>query len=122
MIIYIAGPLMDGHTLGPRESLKNVRKAMRVYIQLLKKGHIPILPHFSYFAWIEEEEDIPWEAWMTQDYELLNLCDAMFYIGSSKGADIEFTYALKKGMIIYQKIEDVETTPITPVDWDVIKK
>ena len=37
------------------------------------------------------------------------MCSALFFIGHSKGADIELKYALDNGMTVYTSIDEVPT-------------
>jgi len=48
------------------------------------------------------------------DSAYISVCQALFYIGSSKGANRELDWAKEHGLIIYYKLEDVpEVKPDT---------
>jgi len=108
MKIYVAGPYRAPHYKGV---WNNVQKAIEVGVELAKKGHHPYIPHTNYF-WImhpsfdftpEEEFDFC----MKQDFEWLKVCDALFFIGPSEGANMELEMAKKMGMKIFTSLEQV---------------
>ena len=118
MKIYVAGPLMNGHTAGPREAFANVKKAEEIYIALVAKGHSVYLPHFSYYAWIAANTDIPWERWMQNDYDWVEASDALFRIpGKSKGAEVEEAHALASDKKVFYNLNEVPEEPIKPINW-----
>ena len=106
MHIYIAGPY-SGNSIEKVEG--NVTTAIMVAIEVLKKGHYPYVPHLTHFVdkvkqtslTLLLEDHLDWGlAW-------LDKCDALLYIGSSRGADIELEYALSKGKKVFRSIEEV---------------
>jgi len=111
-MIYIAGPIANGHTADPRQMYKNVDNGMDIYMKLIQKGYSPICPHFSYFAWIKHPTDVHWKTWLDMDFEYVRTCTYFFYMspnvyGKSKGALIELKYAKKLKKIIYDDINQV---------------
>lgn len=87
--IYIAGPLTNKNASIMQ---KNVEKAMEIGGEILKLGHIPFIPHlFHYFHlfWLNKDHEFTYQDYMRTDLAWLKHADALFYIGSSKGADIE---------------------------------
>lgn len=111
-VIYIAGPIGNGHTVGPREMYANVRRSEEIMYELMDKGWSVICPHLSYHCWLDWPKDMPWENWMRQDFDFIKKSDAFFYMtpelyGPSKGAKLEFDLATKLGMPIYTNLLDV---------------
>ena len=119
-VIYLSGPIANGHTASPREMYKNVRNGEDLMYKLMKKGWSVICPHLSYHAWINWPDDIPWERWLQQDYDFVSKADAFFYMdpkiyGKSKGAEREHEWAKAWNKPIYYTIDDVPSIkhPIT---------
>ena len=111
-MIYIAGPIGNGHTAKPRTMYQNVKRAEIIYMLLVEKGYAPILPHFSYYTWLYWERDIHWETWVKMDEEYVKQCTYFFYMkpedyGPSKGASHEFSLARKLGKTIFTSIPEV---------------
>ena len=114
--IYIAGPYSpkncDLHT-APIIAHRNVKKAIEVFWQLVKKGHYPYIPHLSHFIHLETPEYItppPQEFWYKFDLEWLKCCDAIFMLEgweNSRGARFELETAKKLGLKVFFKLEDV---------------
>lgn len=95
--IYIAGPYT-----GDEE--RNTRRMIEVYQALIKKGYAPFCPLLSHYA---AETSISYKEWMRQDTYWLLKCDAMFFMGSSPGADAERLVAEAKGIPIYEDLQDL---------------
>lgn len=120
-IAYLAGPIGNGHTIGPRQMYANVRRAEEVMFQLIKKGYSVICPHLSYHCWINWSEDIPWERWMQMDFDFVKRADVLFYMspekyGESKGAKRELSLAQKLGKKIYTDLDQVPTITPDPLE------
>jgi hypothetical protein len=105
--IYIAGPYT-----APTADLrrKNVNDAIRVGLLLWKKGHVPFIPHLTHF--IDEraaELQIPmsYEEYLAWDNEWLKACDALLYVASSRGADLELENAKRLGLAIYYSVDEI---------------
>ena len=45
--------------------------------------------------------------WTRYGFEWLDVCDALFFIGESPGANNELKIAREKGLTIYMKLEEV---------------
>jgi hypothetical protein len=108
--IYVAGPITprgaSAHE-APRVVQKNVDKAIDIGIELMKRGHLPFIPHLSHYINLRTDESFPAEFWYSFDFPWMDVCDALFYIGSSLGADKELEYAKKKKMTIYYSLFEV---------------
>jgi hypothetical protein len=106
--IYIAGPLSAPTKHG---MLDNIQKAFDVALEIAKKGHIFYLPHLSFFfdEYAQEKEvSLPWEYWMEFDKYWIEQSDALFFIGSSPGADKELEWAKEMGKQIFYSLDEVE--------------
>ena len=113
-MIYLAGPIGDGHTVDARTMYKNVRAGEKIMNQLMLKRWSVICPHLSYHAWINWEEDVPWDTWIRMDMDFVDACGSFFYMlpslyGASKGSQKELEAAKKLGKTIYTNINDVPT-------------
>lgn len=105
--IYVAGP----YTAETKTQIhQNVMKALDAGLILWKKGHYPYIPHLTHFVDLRaQEKEIPmkWEEYIEWDKAWLEVCDAVLFLGNSKGAEEELKYAKKLGKTIYYKIDDV---------------
>jgi len=105
--IYICGPYTaESET----EIDRNVAKALDVGLILWKKGHYPYIPHLTHFVDLRAREkgiEMKWEEYIEWDKAWLEVCDALLYLGNSKGARQELEYAKKLGKIIYYDVNDV---------------
>lgn len=108
MKIYVAGPYSSEIK---EETEKNVKHALDVGIHLYEKGHYPYIPHLTHYLDIQSRKTRPrpltWLDYMSNDMAWLQIADAMFFIGRSRGADIEYNIARDIGIKIYTNISDV---------------
>lgn len=99
--VYVAGPLRLG------DERENLWRALAAAEALLRAGHIPYVPHLnaiwhSVFPRPDEEWiaaiDLPW----------LRLCDAVVRLpGESAGADLEVAEAVRRGIAVYDGVEEL---------------
>ncbi len=105
--IYIAGP----YSADTPEAIEaNVQRAIDAGIAVLKKGHIPYIPHLSHWVDKRAEETghpITWDDWMEVDSVWLDQCDAIWHLASSRGADMELERAKAAGKIIFYDYDDI---------------
>lgn len=101
-IIYVAGPYSDPD---PGTVRKNVQTAQTVGRALLARGWSVIIPHAMYRGLATDGLD--YETVLSSCLSLVRVCDALFFINPSPGADRERITAVKQGIRIYYKIEDV---------------
>ena len=107
LTIYCAGPYSADTEAG---RLANTQKAMEIALELIKKGCYPYVPHLSHFLDTYARyrgTDLPWEFWMEFDDVWLTKCDALYYISSSRGADIELARAKELGKQIFYSLDEV---------------
>jgi hypothetical protein len=105
--IYVAGPYTAPT---PELCRANVDKAIDAGLSLWKKGHFPYIPHLTHY--IDEfamQTGVPmsYEEYLEMDTAWLKECDALLYLGSSKGADYELENAKGLGLIIFHSIDEV---------------
>lgn len=105
--IYIAGP----YTACTKWNIeRNVRTAIDVGIALFKKGHFPFIPHLTHYVDIRAYNTgfpITWKEYMARDLAWLEVADALFFVGESKGADMELEAARALGINIYYTLSEV---------------
>ena len=110
MRIYVAGPYnprgADTHDAA-RIANHNVQAAIKIAIELIKKGHNPYVPHLTHYLHIESDVAFPGEKWYEMDNEWLDYCDALFYIAPSVGADLELKRVKSQGKPAYFSLEEV---------------
>ncbi len=96
--VYIAGP----YTLG--DVVVNVRNACAAGDRIWDAGFMPIVPHTNY-AWHMAYPKTP-EHWYAYDLHLLAQCDHLVLLpGTSKGADREAVFAIKRRIPCYLGVE-----------------
>ena len=88
---------------------KNVDDAIKIGNKLMAKGHYVFIPHLSHYLHIHESctvEDASW--WYDLDNSFLDCwATALYYVGSSKGADAERDRAKKLGLTIFYSLSEV---------------
>lgn len=105
--IYIAGPYSADTQ---RQRHENTTKAIDAGLALWKKGHCPYIPHLTHYVDHRAKlTNIPmsWEEYIEWDKAWLASCDALLFLGSSKGAEIELEFAKKLGKTIFFNVNNV---------------
>lgn len=105
--VYIAGPYTAPD---PATRQENVDAAVEVAVRLLKRGHFPFIPHLTHYVdeWTKGTEFVlEWEDYIAWDLVWLHECDALFYLGPSRGSDLERSVAERLGKPIYCSLLDV---------------
>ena len=107
MRIFVAGPLTH---MDPEKRGDNVEHALDTGHALLLGGHQPFVPHLSQY-WDDHlwcgGDNLPYERWMEWTLSWLRVCDALYFIGSSPGADRELALAEELGLPIYRSLDEV---------------
>jgi len=105
--IYIAGPYTSldekGHEL-------NTHRAIDAGIAVFKKGHHPYIPHLTHYVDLRAKAvgiELSWSDYIEWDLPWLDMCDALLFLGKSKGADLELERARKHGKRIYLSIAEI---------------
>ena len=113
MRIYVSGPYSptpeesaSGH--GATAIDRNIETANTIAMELAKKGHYPFVPHTMLRGW-EDVYNLPRELALTICYQWVRKCDALYFIGSSSGAEHERMLATELSLPIYRDINDVPT-------------
>lgn len=109
--IYVAGPYTpslgeDRHDMA-RIAHQNTINAIRVAENIINRGHIPFVPHLTHFMHLYSKETLSYKFFTIYDIEWLRDCDALFFIGSSPGADKELEWAKNNGLSIYYNLIEV---------------
>ena len=112
MRIYIAGPYCPtGTTLhdASRIAQRNVDKAIEIANSLIEKGHDPFVPHLTHYIHTHyscKRDYGDW--WYRHDNTFLeHWAEGLFYICSSKGADLELRLAKELNLKIFYSLEEV---------------
>lgn len=104
MRIYVAGPYSDNPE-------PNVDRACEVAVRLIERGHTPYVPHVNHYFDVAAlrmgRERFDYETWMAQDFEWLRLCDALYLIAPSPGANREVLAAQAVGIPVYRSLAEV---------------
>lgn len=100
MRIYIAGPYTKG------DVILNIRNAIEAGEEVLKKGHVPHIPHLTAYWHMVFPHDVKF--WYEYDFHWLRCCEALLRIsGESEGADAEVRLAKDLLMPVYYDLREV---------------
>jgi hypothetical protein len=106
LLIFVAGPYSDASE--ERRRL-NVRRIHQTVKDLILKGHAILECHSLEHA-LYADPDLSHAHFLAQTLTWLSRCDAMFFVASSPGADLELARAESLGMPIFRSLEDVPTS------------
>jgi hypothetical protein len=97
MKIFISGPYTNP------DPVINTRNAVLAAEKIIKKGHLPFIPHLNHLWHLVSPHDIDY--WYAYDLNWLDVCDAVLRLpGDSPGADSEVEYAISKKKRIFYDI------------------
>ena len=102
--IYIAAPYSASI---PEEVQRNVEKAIDVGIQIWERGHYPYIPHLTHYVKARPKCTLSWNDFVEWDRPWIDACDALLYLGKSKGSDIEKEYAQSKEKQVFKSLEEI---------------
>lgn len=105
--IYIAGPYSADT---PEEREQNVERAIDVGLQLIRKGHAPFIPHLTHYVdlrAINLGESVTWQNYLTWDLSWLEVSDALLFMSSSPGAELERDRAKALGKPIFESVDEI---------------
>jgi hypothetical protein len=108
--IYVAGPLHPSKDSTELDQLMNVRNAIDVGVAIFKKGHRPFIPHLFYVVQARAYElktPLTTDELMKWDHAWLMQCNALFYMGPSRGADSEFMVAHSRKIPIFTDLKEI---------------
>jgi hypothetical protein len=105
--IYIAGPY-SADTAKKRH--ENVIVAIDAGLAVWKKGHYPYIPHLTHF--VDHRAKITkmsmeWTDYIAWDRAWLESCDALLFLGSSKGSELELEYAKQQDKKIFFNVNSI---------------
>jgi hypothetical protein len=112
MRIYIAGPYCP-QNCSLHEAAKvaqaNVDKAIEIANQLIEQGHFIFVPHLSHYIHTHYSCKRDYGEWWYEEDNtfLVHWAEAIFFIDSSKGADMELELAKKLGLKIFHSLNEV---------------
>jgi len=114
--IYVAGPYSG---ISEDEIEKNVQRAVDAGLVIWKKGHFPYIPHLTHWPDIRAKEtgvSMDWIDYMKWHAVWVDLCDALYLLGKSKGALLEYEHAKRTGKLVFHSIEEIPNV-IRSVTW-----
>jgi hypothetical protein len=110
--IYVAGP----YSASSEEARElNTRKAIEAGLAVFKLGHIPFIPHLTHYMDLHAHRTgvvMTWDDYIRLDLAWLDVCDALLYLGPSKGADLELQYAIKSGKRVFRSLREIEPVSV----------
>ena len=107
LLIYVAGPYTGSDR---REIDRNVNRAIDAGIEIFNKGHFPYVPHLTNLVDKRAKEvgkELSWGDFMAWDAPWLEVCDALLFVGESRGANIELEEAKRLGKVIFYSSSEV---------------
>lgn len=110
--IYVAGPYSAP---SEHERELNTQRAIEAGLALFKLGHTPFIPHLTHYVDLHALRTgvvMTWDDYIRLDLEWLDVCDALLYLGPSKGADLELQHALKRGKRVFRSLVEIEPVSV----------
>jgi len=114
MMILIAGPYRSGTNDDPEKIAANVHTMESYALPIFEKGHIPLLGEWLALPLVKlagstRIGDEPFNTVFHPIAErLLDKCDAVLRVaGASQGADLMVEAARKKGLQVYDRLEEI---------------
>lgn len=105
--IYVSGP----YTAPTLEGVKNnIIRAFFIGANIMEMGHYPFVPHHTHYiesAANSEGFEFTYDDWLDLDIEYLLLCDAIYYMCPSPGADLELKIARRNGLKVYRRLNEI---------------
>lgn len=105
MIIYVAGP----YSADTQDGIdRNVAAARDAGIELLRRGHVPLVPHTMTHNW-DHGTGLEYEHFILADLRLLARCDAVLMLpgwNSSHGAIGERELAYSIGIPVLEEMPE----------------
>jgi hypothetical protein len=106
--IYVAGPYTANNA---EETQRNVDNAIDTGIKIWNRGHYPYIPHLTHYVNARPTCKLSWRDYIEWDRVWLQFCDALFYLGSSEGADSELKEAEESGKRIFLSFDEIPLVP-----------
>lgn len=113
--IYVAGPYSAS---SEDERELNTQRAIEAGLALFKLGHTPFIPHLTHYVDLHARRKgiaMAWEDYIRLDLEWLDACDALLFMGPSKGANLELEYAIKTGKRVFRSLAEIEPVSVRAV-------
>ncbi len=107
LLIYVAGPYTADD---PGQVEKNVNRAIDAGIEIFRRGHFPFIPHLTDFVDKRAKESgapLTWNDFIAWDKPWISKADALLFLGSSPGAELELREADRLGKRIFRAIEEI---------------
>jgi len=104
MKIFVIGSYKENTSKGTKA---NIAKANNAGIEIMKKGHLPLVPQSMLAGW---EDKLEMEQIMQTCFKWIEECDAVLIlnIGSENGGTARAKkHAVKTGKIIYHALEEI---------------
>ncbi|MBX7144329.1 MAG: DUF4406 domain-containing protein [Oligoflexia bacterium] len=110
MFIYVSGPYSAKDPTSAEDAAAqikaNIDRAREVGIRLAEMGHNPFIPHTNCQGW-EDLHGVSREVAMRVSLDWVAHCESLFFIGPSRGANMERELAVSLGHPVYERLEDV---------------
>jgi hypothetical protein len=105
MIVGIAGPY-SAETDAERQA--NLKRLNQYGARVLEMGHIPFIGINAALPIVENTQHLDnYESIMTISMALMNVCEALLFVGESKGANREKALFLLKGLPVYYSLNEI---------------
>ena len=103
-VVYVACPMRKGIWSD------NVRTAAEVGRDLMRKGYSIVWPMGSWLLdiGVNGPEAPTLENWMTNDFAVIEVCDAVFRVpGESEGGDLETDFAARHDVPVFWDLNEL---------------
>lgn len=114
MKIYIAGPYSAADDRG---RITNVNAAIDIALDLLERGHFPLIPHLTHFVDLRARDigrPLEWADYIAWDLQWLASCDGLLMLANSPGAQIEKEVALLLEKPVFTSVGEIPAEGPSP--------
>ena len=107
-LVFVSGPFRSlSQPYSHWEQEQNVRRAEALALDVWLAGHVAIVPHLLTRHFQGAADD---RVWLDGDLAIMERCDAVLLTPDwerSAGARVERSYALAKGMPVFESLEEL---------------
>jgi len=109
MLIMVTGPVGRFSGTSPAELAERLGRIATASLDVLKKGHVPVVGVYQAYPMIDLIEDMT-EKMRALENSILGLaahCGGLLVLGRSSGVNQEISFFRSKGLPVFESIDDL---------------